>query len=180
MISLSKLISEVIQKTIEANLNESQSSIHSEVLLFQELANPDFAYKYSEDFPNIWTFKDRFNNTVEVSFDPSSRYIESYYVMKDLSGNPVKVYDYERNKEYLDPTSFQGGSDENRSDTICKVIRDEIIPKYLINNKPSLIKLHPLNDYRRKIFMKCAEICVEEYPQIYIHPSGADIHLVNK
>jgi hypothetical protein len=180
MISLSKLISEVIQKTIEANLNESQSSIHSEVLLFQELANPDFAYKYSEDLPNVWTFSDRFGNLVEVSFDPSNKYVESYYIMKDISGNPVKVYDYERNREAIDPTSFQGGSDENRSDTICKILRDEIIPKYLINNKPSLIRLHPLNEYRYKIFIKCAEVCVERYPQIHIQPSGKDILLVNR
>lgn len=180
MISLSKLISEVIQKTIEANLNESQSSIHSEVLLFQELANPDFAYKYSEDFPNVWTFSDRFGNTIGVSFDPSNKYVESYYIMRDLSGNPVKVYDYERNREAIDPTSFQGGSDENRSDTICKILRDEIIPKYLINIKPSLIRLHPLNEYRYKIFMKCAEVCREKYPQVDIQPSGADILLINK
>ncbi len=180
MISISKLISEVIQKTIEANLNESQSSIHSEVLLFQELANPDFAYKYSEDFPNIWTFNDRFGNTVEVSFDPSNKYVESYYLMKDLRGNQVKVYDYERNREAIDPTSFQGGSDENRSDTICKILRDEILPKYLINSRLSLIRLHPLNEYRYKIFMKCAEVCREKYPQINIQPSGADIVLVNK
>jgi hypothetical protein len=180
MISLSKLISEVIQKTVEANLNESQSSIHSEVLLFQELANPDFAYKYSEDFPNVWTFNDRFENLIEVSFDPSSKYVESYYIMRDLSGNPVKVYDYERNRGAIDPNSFQGGSDENRSDTICKILRDEIIPKYLINSKPALIRLHPLNDYRYKIFMKCAEICKTKYPQIDIQPRGKEIVLVNK
>jgi len=180
MIKLSKIISEVIQKTIEANLNESQSIIHSEMLLFQELANPDFAYKYSEDLPNIWTFEDRFGNLVEVSFDPSSRYVESYYIMRDLEGNPVKVYDYERSREYLDPNSFQGGSDENRSDTICKILRDEIIPKYLTKSGASLIRLHPLNDYRYKIFMKCAEICKQKYPQIDIQPRGKEIVLVNK
>jgi hypothetical protein len=180
MIKLSKLISEVIQKTIEANLNESQSIIHKEVLMFLELANPDFAYKYSEDSPNVWTFEDRFGNLIEVSFDPSSRYVESYYIMKDLAGNPVKVYDYERNKDAIDPNSFQGGSDENRSDTICKILRDEIIPKYLISSKPSLIRLHPLNDYRHQIFMKCAELCKEKYPQIEIKPRGKEIELINK
>ena len=180
MISLSKLISEVIQKTIEANLNESQSIIHKEVLMFLELANPDFAYKYTEDLPNVWTFNDRFENLIEVSFDPSSKYVESYYIMRDLSGNPVKVYDYERNREAIDPNSFQGGSDENRSDTICKILRDEILPKYLIENRPSIIKLHPLNDYRYKIFMKCAEICKNKYPQIDIQPTGKEIVLVNK
>lgn len=180
MISISKLISEVIQNTVEANLNESQSTIHSEVKLFQELANPDFAYNYSENFSNVWTFNDRFGNTIEVSFNPSNRYVESYYILKDLSGNPVKVYDYERNREALDSTSFQGGSDENRSDTICKILRDEIIPKYLGNTQPSLIRLHPLNDYRYQIFMKCADICKEKYPKIEIKPMGKEIFLINK
>lgn len=177
---LSELYREVRKEMIEAKLNEDLSSIYEEVLLFQELADPNFAYDYVESNPDEWEFKDRFNNRVGVRYIPENRYFESYYIMKDLDGNEVRVYDYNRNKDNIDPTSFQGSSDQNRSDTICKILRDEVIPRHLINRKPSMIKLHPLNEYRHKIFMKCAEVCQEKYPQLEIKVIGADIMLINK
>ena len=154
--------------------------ISEEVALFQEIANPDHAYKYKLVKDNEWEFNDRFGNTLGVLFIPSNKYFESYYIMKDTKGNKVKVFDYETNKEYLDPTSFQGNSDEHRSDTICRILLDEVLSKYLLNSKLSIIKLHPLNDYRYKIFMKCAEVCKEKYPNIEIKPIGKEIHLINK
>ena len=180
MIRISELLSEIMTKTASANLNESQSIIYEEVQLFQELANPDFAYLYDEVKPNEWEFQDKFSNTIGVRFDTSTTYFESYYIVKDLQGNLVRIYDYEKNKPYIDPTSFTGNSDENRSDTICKILRDEVLPKYLVNKRYSTIKLHPLNDYRYQIFMKCAEICQEKYPQIEIKPMGKEIHLINR
>lgn len=99
--------------------------------------------------------------------------------MKDLNGNVVKVFDYEQNKSKLDSTSFQGGSDEHRSDTICAILINEVIPMYL-NNIGDMIKFHPINDYRFKIFWKCAEISKEKYPFIEIKQIGKEIYLIRK
>ena len=63
---------------------------------------------------------------------------------------------------------------------ILSNLKDEILSKYLLNSKHSIVKLHPLNDYRYKIFMKCAEICKEKYPNVEIKPFGKEIHLINK
>lgn len=161
-------------------LTPSEIIIFKEVEIFNEIADPEYAYEYKKIEPDKWEFNDRFGNTLGVEFDPSSKYFESFYVVKDTSGNFVKLYDYEMNKNYIDPTSFQGGSDEHRSDTICKILLDEILPKYLLNIKPSLIKLHPLNKYRYEIFRKCAEVCKEKYPNLEIENKGKEIYLINK
>jgi hypothetical protein len=178
MINLKEILDEIILDDLIKR--PDMILISEEVSSFQELADPDFSYKYNEVKPNVWRFNDRFGNTLEVQFLPNVKEFESYYIMKNTKGKEVKIFDYDTNKDYLDPTSFQGGSDEHRSDTICKILLDEVLPEYLLNEKPSIVKLHPLNDYRYKIFMKCAEVCKERHPNIEIKPLGRDIYLINK
>jgi hypothetical protein len=177
MIELLQLIKEIYTKE---GIDEYKVLIEQEVKLFLELADPNFAYHYDEVSPDEWEFEDKYGNKLGVKYNNSVKQFESYYLIKDLKGDYIKIYDYEKWKPGLDPTSFQGGTDQNRSDTICKILRDEVIPRYLTNKKPSLIKLHPLNDYRYQIFMKCAEVCREKYPQIEIRPLGKEIILINK
>ena len=174
------LIEARIQKEC-IGLNESDSISHTDTEIFMELADPDMAYNYSEDISNHWGFEDKYGNKLEVSFDPSSKYIESYFVLKNKKGEWIEVYDYDKMIGSINPEDgLVGGKDEMRSNTICKIIRDEIIPKYLINKTPQLIKLHPISEYRRRIFLKCAEICKEKYPQIQIKEMGPEILLINK
>lgn len=180
MIKLTTLLSQIIQESIEKQLTENNALLFEECQLFLELSNPDASYKYEETNPNVWEFQDRYKNNLGVEINPVTKYVDAFYNAKDVKGNNLRVYDKESHKNLMDPLSLQGSSDEHRSDTICKILRDEIIPKYLINKKPSTIKLHPIDEYRRKIFMKCAEICKEKYPQIEIKQIGKEIHLINK
>lgn len=181
MIKLMSIYSQIIQEALDRNFtNERENIMFEDSRLFQELADPNFAYKYNKIDNNTWEFKDKYSNTLGVYFDPSNRYLDSYYVVRNLDGKEIKMFDYESNKERIDPTSVQGGTDQNRSDTICKIIRDEIIPEYLLKSKPSIIKIHPLNEYRHRIFLKCAEICKEKYNFLSIKEIGNEIHIINK
>lgn len=139
------------------------------------------AYNYKESIPNYWNFEDKYGNQLEVRFIPGVNYIESYFILKDKKENWIKVYDYDKVKDNINPENqLVGGTDDRRSDTICKIIRDEILPKHLLNKKPQTVKLHPLNDYRYKVFYKCAEVCKDKYPQIEIRKMGNEILLINK
>jgi hypothetical protein len=171
------LLREIFDKD---GINEYCAIIEQEIKLFNELADPNFSYDYNEVSPNRWQFQDKYGNNIGVEFNTSVKQFESYYLIKNLQGEFVKVYDYEKWKPGLDPISFQGGSDQNRSDTICKILRDEVLPRYLVNKRYSTIILHPLNDYRYQIFMKCAEVCKIKYAQIEIRPQGKEIILINK
>lgn len=181
MISLTEILSGIIQEAIEKHFdNVFEAILFEDCRMFQELSNPDFAYKYKEEEPNLWRFADRYGNFIGVKFDPTNRYLDSYHEVKDLNGKSLNVFDILANKNSIDPLSFQGGTDQHRSDTICKILRDEVLPKYLLNSKPSVIKIHPINEYRFKIFWKCAEICKEKYPQITIKQLGDEILILNK
>ena len=74
MIKISKLLSEIMIKTSQQNLNEWDSVLFEEAELFQELADPEWSYKYTEVQPNIWEFEDKYKNKLGVRFDPSSKY----------------------------------------------------------------------------------------------------------
>jgi hypothetical protein len=163
----------------EHNIGEYNSILLYESEFFNELANPEWAYEYKKTGNDVWEFNDRYGNKLGVRYLVGPKYFESYFIVKDLNGNEVISYDIESNKDKIDLTSISGGNDEHRSDTICKILLDEILPKYLVNQPYSLIKLHPLNEYRYKIFMKCAEICKEKYPNLIIKPFGKEIYLIN-
>lgn len=180
MIKLTELLSEIMQEGTRRNLGEYEYILFEESKVFQELADPDRAYKYNETNKDIWEFNDKYGNTLGVRYLSIPKYFESYFKMKNLKGKDEIVFDIEANKNTLDLSTYQGGTDDHRSDTICKILLDEVLPNYLLNKKPSLIKLHPLNNYRYDIFYKCAEVCKEKYPELEIKKLGKEIHLINK
>lgn len=181
MIRISEVLSQIIQECASKNFDsEYKAVIFEDSRLFQELANPAAAYDYEETSPNTWDFQDKYSNKLVVTFDPTTKWFDSYYKLKDSKGNDIKVYDYGSYKGEIYPPSYQGGTDEHRSDTICKILRDEVVPKHLLNKKGSSIQIHALNPYRANIFLKCAEICKEKYPQIEIKKIDNTIYLLNK
>jgi len=176
---LMELLGDIIEKSQEMNLNEYEATWYEESRYIQELVNPEMAYEFEEITKNEWIFHDKYGNTIGVGFNPSNKYFETFYIVKDLKGNELKIFDYQKVKNQIDPTSFQGGSDDRRSDTWVKILRDEIIPRFLAN-KPSLIKIHPIDEYRFNIFWKAAEICKEKYPHLEIKKLGKEILIINK
>lgn len=179
-ISLKEIFMEIHKKAQENQITECMYSIFEEVSLFLELADPDFAYPYQEVSDNEWEFKDRYGNKVGVRYIKENRFFESYYLVKSKNGVLIKLFNYNVDDPGIDPTSFQGGSDQHRSDTICKILRDEVVPRTILKKPFSSIRLHPLNDYRYKIFKKCAEICVKYYPELEVRELGAEIHLISR
>jgi len=163
----------------KTNLSEHKSIWYSESMIFNEVANPEISYKYEENDPNSWLFNDKYGNIIGVSFDVGTRYVDSFFILMGLDGRQFKAFDVEPYLDKITPESFSGGSDELRSNTIAKIIRDEIVPRFL-NNKPSIIKIHPIDEYRHKIMYKIAEIVKEKYPNIDIKLNGKEIFLVNK
>ena len=148
--------------------------------LFCELADPEWAYDYEKINDNEWRFKDIYGNRLGISIDRSRRYINTYFIIKDKNGIDQIIYDYNKSKHLLDPTDFQGGTDEHRSDTWAKILRDEIIPEFLLDKAPNNIKIHSIDEYRHKIFLKASEVAKQEYQQIEIIQSGKEIWLINK
>ena len=176
---LLKLLQEIISESQLMGLNEYEATWYEESRYIQELANPEMAYSYEGVDNNEWVFNDKYGNTIGVGFNNVNKYFETFYIVKDLKGREIKIFDYQSVKDQIDPTSFQGGSDDRRSDTWVKILRDEIIPRFL-SNKPSMIKIHPIDQYRFNIFWKAGEICLEKYPHMELKQFGKEILIINK
>jgi len=176
---LLKILEEAIKESQGKNLTEYEGTWLYESKYIQELVNPEMAYDYEEREQNSWVFQDKYGNIIGVEFNPINKYFETFYIVKDLNGKDLKVFDFQKVKDQIDPTSFQGGSDDRRSDTWVKILRDEIIPKFL-STKPSMIKIHPIDEYRFNIFWKAVEVCKEKYPYLEIKQFGKEILLLNK
>jgi hypothetical protein len=176
---LMELLGNIIKESQERNLNEYEATWFYESRYIQELVNPEMAYEFEEINENEWVFQDKYGNTIGVQYNPLNKYFETFYIVKDLKGNEIKVFDFQKVKDQVDPISFQGGSDDRRSDTWVKILRDEIIPKFL-SDKPSMIKIHPIDEYRFNIFWKAAEVCKEKYPYLEIKQFGKEILILNK
>jgi hypothetical protein len=176
---LMELLGDIIKESQERNLNEYEATWFYESRYIQELVNPEMTYEFEETNNNSWEFQDKYGNIIGVEFNPSNKYFETFYIVKDLNGKDLKVFDFQKVKDQVDPTSFQGGSDDRRSDTWVKILRDEIIPKFL-SDKPSMIKIHPIDEYRFNIFWKAAEVCKEKHPYLEIKQFGKEILILNK
>jgi len=182
MIKLSKILSEAIQKTSKQGLNEYESVLFADVLLFQELANPNHAYDYKEIEPNLWEFQDRYLNTIQVEYFPDVKYVNTQFVVEDKNGVEFISFDIDKDKDRIAPFTFHHNKDERRSDTIAKIILDEVVPKYLINKNSGVLKIAPIDNYRYQIFYKIAELIKNKYPQVEIQEKGdkKEIWILNK
>lgn len=177
---LIKILSRIIEEGSKKHLSDLDYIDFAESELFLELANPDMALPYKEEEPNIWTFNDLYGNKLGVLLTPRG-FVKSFFSVKDKSGKPQRSFDLQRDEEVLDKNSYTKGEDERRSNTIAKIILDEIIPRQL-SNKPSMIQLQMINEYRYKIFEKIADLAEKKYPYLEIQksPNTNFIRIVNK
>jgi len=183
LVKLTKLLSQIIKEGYSKNLTHSQYIDFTESKLFSELANPDNALPYKEEESNIWIFNDLYNNKIGVSIegDKNNGYVKSFFIVKDKKGNERFSYDLDRDKDILDLNSFTIGKDERRSDTIAKIVLNEIIPKHL-SSIPSKLTFQMINEYRYNIFEKIADLAKEKYSYLKIQklPKHNILYLINK
>ena len=83
-------------KTSQQNLNEYESILFADVLLFQELANPNHSYDYQEIEPNLWEFQDRYLNTIQVEYFPEVKYVNTQFVVEDKDGLQFISFDVDK------------------------------------------------------------------------------------
>ena len=141
-----------------------------------ELANPDAAYSYHSTAPDVWEFSDKYGNTLGVAYRNKEVFV--YYKMRSIVGGDwVEVYDYSANKALVEP--LNPGSDDHRSDTIAKIVLDEIIPKHLFP-APAKLTFRPLDSYRYDVFKLVCKVCCDRYPVLKISELGDALILVNR
>lgn len=148
---LRKIIREEISK-IKSNSDFNQLSSPTDKNLFEsywllgELLNPDNSFKYSEEKTNFWVFTDNqgYDFFVRMVFQPVST--GDYWEIK------MGWLDLEGQEKYLQQKAR--GIDEQRSNTIAKIFRDEIIPKFTNQNYSNTLIIKPLDIKRYQFSLR--------------------------
>ena len=177
---LTKLLSNVIQESLKKQLSDFDYIDFAESELFLELANPDMAFPYDEEEPDVWTFYDLYKNKLGVLVS-DRKFVKSFFIIKDKKGKEQRIFDIETNFNALDPDDFTLGEDERRSDTIAKIIIDEIVPRHLAE-KPSMLQFQMLNKYRYRIYEKIADLIPDTDKELKVkkNPDKNFISIINK
>ena len=126
--------------------------------LMGELLDPTNSYPYEELTKGYWVFEDDggYEFFVRMLFQPVG---EGYWEIK------MGWVDLPKQQKYLQQSARE--IDERRSDTIAKIYKDEILPRFISQNYHNTLKIIPL-DIKRYQFTKRL---INKYP----HP---DIKIV--
>jgi hypothetical protein len=149
MINLNSLIKEFYIDNIKnTDLLESQFLELSEVTL-----DPDNSYIYTKTsvkkIPGnyeAWSFNDRCGNELVVIYLEAIQEVKSGFripTKDNLIFDPLSLSD--------DDNKIIPCPDDKKLNTIYKIILDEIVPKYLLNKKPSKLTFNPISLSRKRI-----------------------------
>lgn len=148
--SLTDILNELIDEhNIKGQYNPTDSLDEANIstaLLLGELLNPENAYPYFYD-RGLYRFKDDDGIVFSAIMNSSPSKIEPFCEFKTFWNEPnsrVPIY----NKL---PQNSSGIVGSRRSDTVAKIFRDEIIPKFKNQNFANILVINPVN-YQRYLF----------------------------
>lgn len=137
--------------------------------------DPLHSYRYEKvDHPNYtetYHFDDRCGNTiVAVYIDSISEFKTGYRV----EGVDSLIFQPERldNAEEL----IKACPDDRKVATVYKILIEEIVPRYLLNNTPSKLYFNPVSKSRERLVNMILSKIIKTYPQL-IKKNG---YLINK
>jgi hypothetical protein len=114
--------------------------------LLGELLNPDNSYEYTEEKTYFWVFTDNqgYDFFVRMVYQPVST--GEYWEVK------MGWLDLEGKEKYLQQKAR--GIDEQRSNTIAKIFRDEIIPIFINQEHINTLVIKPLDIKRYQFSLR--------------------------
>ena len=173
-----KLYETAINIALKAQVKEDEyvdllETIYAE--LCEITIDPLNTHKYEKTSEYTWDFIDRVNNHMRVLILPFKNDIKTAYVIKNAKREEVLVYDKDKlsNEEREKIVDLP---DERRINTIYKIIIKEILPKYLLSNKPSKISFTPISKTRERLVTMIFNKIIKDHPNLEVKGK----YLVNK
>ena len=145
---LDELINEV-KKNGQYHYKEDweKNWLHTNLML-SELLNPNNAYEYINHKNEIWTFKDT-NGIQFCAFMSATPGKPPFYEFKTWWVDPETK---KRIYNYLPPVSSIDW--DKKSDTVAKIFRDEIIPKFKNQSFADLLVINPVDSQRFQLSIR--------------------------
>ena len=144
MIKFSDFFTNVVNDVDYQSLNSTDKNLFETYYLLGELLDPNNFYQYKEEkIRNLWTYNDIMENKFFIR----------------LTYTPVQVPYFELKTGWLDkgkprydlPDNITAKDWDKRSNTVAKIYRDEVLPRFIKQNNVDILKIIP-NDIKRYQF----------------------------
>jgi hypothetical protein len=133
-------------------LSAPKDQIYESWVIMSELLDPNKSYDYKEVGKGFWIFEDRNDITyfVRLTYQPVK---EPFYELK------IGWFDKDGHQQYYKQTKDEIEIDSQRSDTIAKIYRDEVIPMFIKSEHSGEMHILPLKEdpARYKFFLRMAQ-----------------------
>jgi hypothetical protein len=161
---LSKLLEEWFDKDIvEVDKLEAKYAELNELKIddlytheYQETEYPELPTDYK-----AWSFQDRCGNELVVVYIPTTGDFKSGYRVKGISG---LVFDPAKLKDRAE--SIRPCPDDQRVNTVYKILVQEVIPKYLLKKRPNRLRFDPVSPSREKLVDMIINKVIQKYPEL--------------
>jgi hypothetical protein len=108
-----------------------------------------------------WEFEDRCGNTIVVTYLIGVKEFKSGY--KVNGDNSPLIFDP---KSLKDTTLIKSCADDRKVNTVYKILVDEVIPKYLLNEKPNRLVFNPVSKSRERLVSILINKAIQQYPEL--------------
>lgn len=121
-------------------------------------------YNYKEidliPYSKAWEFDDRCGNKLVAVFTNINEFKSGYKVegFRDLVFDPKIIKDP---KKYIRPCP-----DGRKINTIYKILVKEILPKFILNKKPSKLYFNPISPSRNRLVDIIINKIIKQYPHL--------------
>lgn len=133
------------------------------------------SYEYEEITVPIYTksykFNDRCGNELVVVYTEGIDEFKSGYRVRGVDSlvfDPTKFLNIE--------DGIKPCPDDKRINTVYKILLEEIVPKYLLEKKPSKLWFNPVSDSRNRL----AGILISKVIKVYPQLTRSSNYLINK
>jgi hypothetical protein len=122
-------------------------------------------------YTKAYNFKDRCGNSLIVVYTEGIDEFKSGYKIEGVDNLVFDISKYINLENGIKPCP-----DDKRINTVYKILLEEIIPKYLLNKKPSKILFNPISDSRVRLVNIILNKIIKIYPQLQV----SNNYLINK
>jgi len=112
------------------------------------------SYPVKEVASNVWKFKNINGTVITAKFNVTTHYFECNVDTDTLDTKTV--------------------------DTICKVIRDSILPRYILSRIIPEVKIRITSTYKGNIYKRMLNICKNTYEDLIVNQLGPDMVIAVK
>lgn len=177
MIKLMEIWDEIVQEMIDKGqyrpINDADRNVLNTHIMLGELLDPSNAYEYSVYKNEIYYFDDSGGNMfcARLVFQPTAKPFYEFKTWWVEDGKAV----YNRL-----PDNTPASDWSKRSDTVAKIFKDEIIPKFEKQRSTNRMSIIPVDSKRYQLSIRMVKkfipndwTIIEEYPKaIHIDKSG--------